>query len=46
MAGEQLECVFENLIANAIKYARPGVAPEIHIGVRREAKAWGVFREG
>ena len=35
-----LEYVFQNLISNAIKYARPGVTPEIHIAARREKNGW------
>jgi signal transduction histidine kinase len=36
----QLEHVFQNLIANAIKYSRPGVPPEIHVSAVREPAAW------
>jgi two-component system sensor histidine kinase/response regulator len=39
-ANEQLEYVFQNLISNAIKYAKPGVTPRIHIGVRNEGSGW------
>ncbi len=39
-ANEQMECVFQNLISNAIKYARPGVPPEIHISAARQPKEW------
>jgi signal transduction histidine kinase len=39
-ANEQLEYVFQNLISNAIKYARPGVTPEIDISARREDSHW------
>ncbi len=39
-ATEQLEHVFQNLISNAIKYARPGIAPEIHISARNEGEGW------
>jgi signal transduction histidine kinase len=38
--SEQLEHVFQNLIANAIKYSRPGVPPEIHLSAVREPSAW------
>jgi signal transduction histidine kinase len=38
--SEQLESVFQNLISNAIKYGRPGVAPEIHLSARKDADAW------
>jgi signal transduction histidine kinase len=34
--SEQLEHVFQNLIANAIKYSRPGAPPEIHVSALRE----------
>jgi len=39
-ADTSLEQVFQNLIGNAIKYHRDGVAPEIHISVRSEGEAW------
>jgi signal transduction histidine kinase len=39
-ANEQLEYVFQNLISNAIKYGRPGVAPEIHIYAREDGDEW------
>ncbi len=32
--------VFQNLIGNAIKYAREGVRPEIHVSARSENDAW------
>ena len=31
----ELAQVFQNLIGNAIKFRREGVAPEVHVGVRR-----------
>lgn len=31
----QLQQVFSNLIGNAVKYAKPGVAPEIRVGASR-----------
>jgi signal transduction histidine kinase len=34
------EQVFLNLISNAIKYGKPGVAPEIHVEARAEADEW------
>ncbi|HWE50762.1 MAG TPA: ATP-binding protein [Bryobacteraceae bacterium] len=40
VANEQLEGVFQNLLSNAIKYAQPGVAPEIHVSVRKDPKEW------
>lgn len=30
----QLQQLFQNLISNAVKYSKPGVRPEIHIGYR------------
>jgi PAS domain S-box-containing protein len=35
--------LFQNLIANAIKFRRPGVAPRIHVSALREADSW-LFR--
>lgn len=32
--------LFQNLIANAIKYAQPGITPEIRIDCHREAGSW------
>jgi light-regulated signal transduction histidine kinase (bacteriophytochrome) len=39
-ANGQLEYVFQNLISNAIKYGKPGIAPRIHVGVRDEGGGW------
>jgi signal transduction histidine kinase len=39
-ATEQLEYVFQNLISNAIKYRKPGVAPEIHISAHPDGGTW------
>ncbi|MFC0038421.1 sensor histidine kinase [Actinomadura rayongensis] len=36
----QLGQLFQNLIGNAIKFRRPGVAPEVEITVRRDGDAW------
>jgi two-component system, chemotaxis family, sensor kinase Cph1 len=36
----QLMQLFQNLIANAIKFNRPGVAPQIHISVERQEENW------
>jgi light-regulated signal transduction histidine kinase (bacteriophytochrome) len=41
--GSQFVQLFQNLIGNAIKYRKPGVAPEINVSVRREGNEW-VFR--
>jgi PAS domain S-box-containing protein len=38
--GSQLEQVFSNLIANAIKYRRPGVPPEVRISATRKGGWW------
>ncbi len=39
----QLVQVFENLIANAIKFRRPDVAPEVTISAVRDRKMWHVM---
>jgi light-regulated signal transduction histidine kinase (bacteriophytochrome) len=36
----QLAQVFTNLIGNALKYRRPGVAPEVHISAERTGRVW------
>lgn len=36
IGSPQLEEAFQNLISNAIKYHKPGVAPQIHISARQE----------
>lgn len=38
--GTQLMQLFQNLIANAIKFKRPEVPPCIHIGVERQEENW------
>ncbi len=42
VAGHRLQLVqlFQNLIANAIKYRRQGVPPRIHISARAEGPMW------
>lgn len=35
----QLTQLFQNLVGNAIKFQRPGVPPEIHVGARRDEDA-------
>jgi light-regulated signal transduction histidine kinase (bacteriophytochrome) len=41
MADEaQLAQVFQNLIANAIKFRREGVPPHVHISAEREGDEW------
>ena len=32
--------LFQNLIGNAIKFRRPGVAPQVRIGCEREGESW------
>jgi signal transduction histidine kinase len=32
--------LFQNLIGNAIKFRRPGVAPAVHVGACREGEQW------
>ena len=36
----QLASLLQNLIANAIKYTKPGTTPAIHIGARRDDELW------
>lgn len=36
----RIENVLQNLISNAIKYARKGVPPEVHISAKRENDQW------
>jgi len=36
----QLMQLFQNLIGNAIKFRRDGVAPEIHVAARRDGARW------
>jgi PAS domain S-box-containing protein len=38
--GSQLVQVFQNLIANAIKFSRPGEPPLVHISATRIDEAW------
>lgn len=38
----QLMRLMQNLIANAIKYRRPGVPPAVHVGVRETETHWEV----
>jgi len=40
VADPGLEEVFQNLIGNSIKYARPGVPPEIHISANDSGDLW------
>jgi PAS domain S-box-containing protein len=36
----QLQQLFQNLVGNALKYHRPGVAPVVKVKARREKGAW------
>jgi PAS domain S-box-containing protein len=36
----QIVQLFQNLIGNAVKFRREGVAPTIHVGARREGEQW------
>jgi chemotaxis family two-component system sensor kinase Cph1 len=38
--GTQLMQLFQNLIGNAIKFRKPDVPPQIHVGVQRQDDAW------
>jgi signal transduction histidine kinase len=40
VADGSIELVFQNLITNAIKYSREGVAPEIHVSARPDESSW------
>jgi two-component system, sensor histidine kinase and response regulator len=40
LADARIEHVLQNLVSNAIKYGRPGVAPEVHISAREQDGAW------
>jgi light-regulated signal transduction histidine kinase (bacteriophytochrome) len=36
----RLSQLFQNLIANALKYHRPGTPPQIHVSARRDGTQW------
>jgi PAS domain S-box-containing protein len=36
----QLRQLFQNLVGNAIKFRHEGVAPEVHVGARRDGDQW------
>lgn len=38
--GGQLTQLFQNLVGNAVKFARKDVTPEVHISAQREGDAW------
>ena len=37
---EQITKMFQNLIGNAIKFHKPGVAPHIHLAAKQDEKSW------
>ena len=37
---KQLAQLFQNLIGNAVKFRREGIAPAVHIAAREEEKEW------
>jgi light-regulated signal transduction histidine kinase (bacteriophytochrome) len=38
--GTQLRQLFQNLIANGIKFSRPDTPPHVHVSARRDRSAW------
>jgi two-component system sensor histidine kinase/response regulator len=40
VADPKIEIVLQNLISNAIKYRRPGVAPQIHVSAIADRTGW------
>jgi PAS domain S-box-containing protein len=38
--GTQLRQLFQNLIANGIKFSRPDTPPDVHLSARRDRNAW------
>ena len=40
--AHQLEQALQNLLSNALKFARPGVAPAVEIDARREGDDWAL----
>jgi PAS domain S-box-containing protein len=41
--GTQLRQLFQNLIANGIKFSRPDTPPQVHVSARRDHDAWTFF---
>jgi len=37
---DQITSLFQNLIANAVKFHKPGVIPKIHVSARQEGDNW------
>jgi light-regulated signal transduction histidine kinase (bacteriophytochrome) len=37
---EQITKMFQNLIGNAIKFHKPGIAPNIHISAKKDKNSW------
>jgi signal transduction histidine kinase len=38
--GAQLRVVFQNLVANALKFRLPGTPPELHVSAERDGATW------
>ncbi|WP_216329249.1 GAF domain-containing protein [Deinococcus aestuarii] len=38
--AQQLDQLLQNLIANGMKYRRPGVVPQVHVSAQREGEGW------
>jgi signal transduction histidine kinase len=44
--ADDMYSVFQNLLTNSVKFARPGVPPRVHISARRLPDAWRIsFRD-
>jgi len=42
-AADQLEQALQNLLSNALKFARPGVPPAVELEARREGGGWALM---
>jgi signal transduction histidine kinase len=40
--ADEMYCVLQNLLTNAVKYVRPGVCPKVQIASRRVPYAWHI----
>ncbi len=40
--ADEMYSVLQNLLTNAVKFARPGVPPEVHLSARRTAQGWRI----